>query len=704
MEYRPNNRLPNRVVFAGGSATVALAGFLALGRLFSVDCGDAPGCLTVDQLAAGQALPEAIHIYDRRGELLADVAGPLRHSLSVDEIPPVLAEAFVAVEDRRFREHEGVDIQGVVRAAMKNVTSAGISEGASTIPMQLVRTVWAEQLRDANPWRRKLIEARSAPRLVDALGRDGVLALYLNAIYLGDGVYGVEQAARHYFGTSARELSHAQIATLVGITRGPEYYHPVRRPKRVIERRNVVLGVMAERGVITPAEAEKAMGRPLGVKPSSGRAGRTYMTAAVTREIREVAPDIAGRPGLRVYTTVDRRLQASGEGALVARLARIESGAEGRFSASPDAPLQGAAVALDPVSGAVRAWVGGRDFTGSEFDRVAQARRQVGSLVKPFLVAMAHEQGIHVLDMVSTEAGGMEVNGVTWDPADHVDAGSMTIRDGLIRSSNRAAVQVGRALGTDAARSIGARVGFTGPIPEVPATWLGAFEASLLEVTSAYAVFGNGGQTVEPYLIDRIVDADGAVLWTRGAAPSRSTAALSEATSFVVLDALRDVVDRGTGWQVRREGFRGQVAGKTGTTNDGRDAWFVGLTPEVVAGVWIGFDDPRPIVRSASGGSLAAPTWGAWMRTAQREGAVAASEWSVPPSVRSVRYDPETGKAYDSDCRTDEFQLAMVPRSTTLINPCRSQFHRWVDSLWGIIAPRKIAPIEPIGVSPAGEW
>lgn len=707
MEYAPRIDASGPLALAGGAVGTALVLHLAIGALSTVRCGDDPNCLTIEELADGAALPEAIHIYDREGALLADVAGPLRHTLEVDDIPPILAEAFIAVEDQRFHEHKGIDVRGIFRAGMKNMSSGGLAEGASTIPMQLVRTVWAEQLRSTNPWRRKLIEARSAPRLVEALGHDRVLALYLNAIYLGDGVYGVEQAARHYFGVSAEDLGLAQVATLVGITRGPEYYHPVRHPERVLERRNVVLEVLAANGAVPAADAAAAREEPLGVIGARGRSGRTYMTASVTREIRRVAPDLAGRPGLRVFTTLDAQLQEAGEAALVARLKRIESGAEGRFTASDDAPLQGAAVALDPETGAVRAWIGGRDFQASEFDRVDQSRRQVGSLVKPFLVAMAQERGAHVLDMVSTAPVAMEVNGRTWTPADHVDADRLTIRDGLIRSSNRAAVQIGRALGTSAVRTAGADLGFAGPIPDVPATWLGAFEASLLEITRAYAAFGNGGRIVDTHLVARIEDGAGTVLWARPAPETTTTGApvMSNVTSYVVLDAMRDVVDRGTGWRVRREGFRGQVAGKTGTTNDGNDVWFVGVTPEIAAGVWIGFDDPRPVVASASGGSLAAPTWGAWMSEGQRRGVVSDASWSAPQGVRTVRYDPESGKAYDLECDRDGYRTAVVPRSTTLIEPCRSSLGRWADSFWGFISgrderPRK--PIRPLDVRPMG--
>lgn len=666
---------------------VAVGGIgLVLERSLSLDCGDAgPGCVAFEDLADGAPLPEAIHIHDRHGQVMADVAGPRRRTLAYHEIPDRVAEAFVAVEDRRFRDHEGIDAFGVARAAVRNVVAGDIEEGASTIPMQLVRSVWAEQLRGVGPWRRKVIEARTAPRLVESLGHDRVLALYLNALYMGDGTYGVEQAARHWFGVPASRLEPAQLATLVGMARGPEYYHPRRHPERTRARRDVVLGVLADAGVISEAEAATARATPLEVVPASADNGRSYFTAAVTREIRERAPHLAGRPGLRVFTTVDPVLQAAGEEALVRRLRAVEGEAQDDLG-----PLQGAAVALDPADGAVRAWIGGRDFSRSEFDRVDQARRPVGSLVKPFLVALALERGASILDIVSTQAVTVHTAAGAWTPADHVEAGHMTLREALVESSNRAAVHLGQALGYDAARRAGRQVGLEGEIPAVPAASLGAFDASLLELVQAYAPFGNGGRRVEPYLISRIEDVDGTVLWHR-TTPPPSQPVLSEATSWVVLDALSDVVGRGTAWGVRRAGFQGPAAGKTGTTNDGQDAWFVGLTHGLVAGVWVGYDAPRPIASNASGGGIAAPTWGEWMLEADAE-SLSVGGWKRPLGVVEVRYDPATGRAYPASCREDDLPRASVPTATH-VDICPGTLRRWATSLWHTVSPPKVQPL-----------
>jgi membrane peptidoglycan carboxypeptidase len=687
-------RLPDNLprwapwALAGVVALVAMVLFL---RAFSVSCEPDVPCVTLAELRRGAPLPEAIHIYDRWGAPLADVAGPRRRALPEDRIPERLAAAWVAVEDRRFWDHDGVDVHGVIRAIVQNLRAGDIEEGASTIPMQLVRTLWAESLSRMGPWRRKVIEARMAPKLVDELGRRRVLALYLNAIYMGDGLHGVEEAARYYFGGSADSLDVAQTATLVGMTRSPERYHPRRHPDRARARRDVVLGVLEDAHVITPAEAEAARREPLRTVPDPPDIyRRSYVTSAVTRMIREVAPDLAGQPGLRVYTTIDPDIQQAGERALYRQLESIESGRYGPMPpADSTSPLQGAAVALDPETGAVRAWIGGRDFDRSEFDRVAQSERQVGSLVKPFLVASALESGRGILDLISADTVSVEVRDGVWSPDDHVEDRVLPMREALVRSSNRAAVRLGRSLGVEALRDVSRDVGIHATIPGVPSVFIGSFEASLLDMTGAFAAFANGGFRVDPYLLERIEDPRGRVLWDRGGGGLREQA-LPEVTAFVVLDALRDVVDRGTGWPVRTSGYAGPAAGKTGTTNDSRDAWFIGLVPELAAGVWIGYDQPRRIVAGGSGGELAGPAWGAWMQRVADHGDLPAQDWVPPLGVRNVRYDPHTGEAVSDACRSGPaaaYDEAYIPVDDYVLGSCPGTFRGILDRLWRALTP-----------------
>ena len=463
-------------------AVVGLTGAHLLVRSFSVSCGSADAaCLTIDELTQARALPEALRIFAGDGTLLAETGGPLRRALPPDRMPELLTTAFVTVEDRRFYSHDGIDSRGVLRAAITNLREGELHEGASTIPMQLVRTLWADRLRGVGPWRRKVIEARTAPRLIDELGHDAVLNLYLNAIYLGNGIYGVERAARYYFGLGADQLSIGQVATLAGMTRSPEYYEPRRHPERARTVRDVALRLLTEEGVITEDEAAAAMAEPVETvaiesleRPTHQR---SHLTAAVLRELERLLPALESTAGLVIHTTIDHEVQTRGEVALAAQLAAIEEGRFGAFEgpvptteaadadSMPSGLLQGSAVALDPTTSAVRAWVGGRDFDYSQFDRVDQSARQVGSLAKPFLVALAVEQGYGIIDMVSSDTVPIITDGEPWLPADHVQQTSLPMREALVVSSNRAAAHLGIHLGLEHLSEVGRRVGLGGAHP-----------------------------------------------------------------------------------------------------------------------------------------------------------------------------------------------------------------------------------------------
>ncbi len=680
------------------AASVAFVVTLSLvTRWFSVSCAPDIPCVTLSSLQRGTPLPEAIHLYDRYGNPMADVAGPLRRALPSGQIPDRLANAWVAVEDRRFWDHGGVDVRGIFRAATHDLATGELEEGASTIAMQLVRTLWGGSLRDVGAWHRKIIEARTAPRLVDELGRRRVLELYLNSIYLGNGLYGVDAASRYYFGVPADSMDLAQTATLVGMTRAPELYEPRRHPERALRRRNVVLRVLADAGVATEREVREAEREQLGTVDEPDRKDRrTYATAAVMRAIRRVAPDLAGRPGLRVFTTLDPEMQEAGVKALRHQIEAIE---EGRYGPAPRPDssnvLQGAAIALDPATGAIRAWIGGRDFQTSEFDRVSQARRQVGSLVKPLLVSAALEEGYGILDPVSSDTISIQGKDGVWSPADHVGETVLPMREALVHSSNRAAVHLGLAVGVGPVRKIGRAMGIGGPIEDVPSTFLGSFGASLLEMTGAYAVFDRGGLQVDPYLVARIEDRDGGVLWERQG-PDSAVRILSEATTFVVLDALREVVDRGTGYPVRAVGFDGLAAGKTGTTDDVRDAWFIGLTPGLVAGVWIGFDHPRTIVPGGSGGRLAGPVWARWLSSVHEEAGDDTLFWTPPPGVERVRYDPSSGAAFSTHCWVGggpSYPEGWVHADQYPLERCPGGVMRWLDGLWRALVPPKVTSL-----------
>ena len=693
-------------LLGGGLVLASALAWLGVLRATELSCPPATPCVTVEELAAGAPLPQTLRIYDREGGLLARVGGPRRRSVPMDRIPEELVDAFVAVEDHRFWSHGGVDPVGVIRAGARNLATRELREGASTIPMQLVRTLWAASLRDAGPWRRKLVEAVHGPRLVDELGRERVLNLYLNAIYLGDGVFGVEEASRHYFGTGVADLSLAQMATLVGMTRGPERYDPRDHPGRARVLRDAILEGLAAGGVVDSSEAAEAKREPLRtVRLEPDRTRRPvdrHVIAAVLRRLEEM-PEIRERHGLSVYTTLDPSIQDAGRAATEAQLAAIEAGHFGDFAAGApsSAVLDVGAVALDAGTGEVLAWIGGRDFERSQFDRVEQARRQVASLVKPFLVALAMERGMGILDMVSTDGGAVATREGAWLPADHVRQTRIPLREGLVLSSNRAAARLAMDLGLDRVATFGARVGLGEELATVPSTAIGTFSASLLDVTSAYTVFSNGGVRLRPRLVDRVEGWDGRVLFERP--PSRGIRAMGEATAFAVLDALGAVVDRGTGVPVRRDGFVGPAAGKTGTTDGIRDAWFVGMTPRLVAGIWLGFDLPRTIVAGSDAGDLAAPAWSDWMQRLETSSR-ARVRWSPPLTVERLAYDPGYGDVFRADCPgagTEPFHHAWVVRHRYETVACPEDgIRRRMERLRITVIPE---PLDPLGsVSSAG--
>lgn len=648
-------------VFATGALS-AIAAYAVWGR---IPC-DSAACPTVADVASGRVFGEAIHIYDRVGAPLASVGGPRRRFVRYEEIPPLLRDGFVTVEDRRFWKHGGVDYHAVGRALVSNLAEGSVVEGASTIPMQLVRTIWSGPLSSVGPWRRKLIEARMAPRLVARLGHEGVLELYLNGIYLGDGTYGVGSAARHYFDRPLDSLDISQVALLVGLARTPGRYNPRLHPARAERRRNVVLSMMRHDGLISPLEEEFARARPVATTDSTSVSfQRTYVTAAVRRELRHVAPELVGLPGLRVFTTIDAGIQRAAETALTEQLAAIEAGRYGTYLGPPPASagdstaaaerLQGAAIAVDSRTGGIQALVGGRDFGSSELDRSMQSRRQVGSLVKPFLLAAAYQDGFEPSDPVSTDTVLVQTDEGVWSPADHVAQDTIPLRQLVVQSSNRAAVRVGRQIGLQRLDGMARALGMRRSIARYPSSFLGAFEASLVEMTSAFAAFGNGGWQVRPHLITRVESAEGEVLYERFSdlTPVR---ALDPAIAWLVLDAMRGVVDHGTAWRVRRA-YQGAAAGKTGTSDGGRDAWFVGVRPGLAAGIWVGFDLPRPIVQGGSGGTLAAPAWGRWMAAIPDS-----LEWHAPEGVSVVRLNPATGQVLSAGCPRRTFARDIAVR------------------------------------------
>lgn len=595
-------------------------------------------------------------LFDRNQNLVAFLPGRVSVWVEIEEMSPWLVNGVVAVEDQRFYDHGGIDVRSIVRAASRNLKAGTTVEGASTITMQLVRVLWADGFNSYWKWRRKAVELRGARALEQRLTKEQILELYLNNVYLGHGVYGVEAAAREYFGTSASEVTLSEAAALIGAIKGPTLYNP-RNTDPARGRRDLVLGLMEDAGIATAPLAAAARREQLdAVQGSPRHQASSYFAATVDRELRRLVPEPSLRSGARVLTTLDTAIQTSAEMRLLEQIETIERGELGTFHAArtegdtiAGQVLQGAMVVLDMTSGAVRGVVGGRSFEGSRFNRALQARRQPGSAFKPFVFGAALEaRTLTLADLLDLSPLQIETDEGLWEPRDPVeDTTGIPVREAMALSSNTAAVRVGMDAGLSAVRSFSRRVGIESPISRYPSSYLGASEMTPVELASAYATIGNGGRTVRPHFIVRVEAPNGSVIHERDTVPPGR--AIGRDVAHLVHELLVEVVNRGTGYTVRRAGYWGPAAGKTGTTDGGRDAWFVGYNGAVSAAVWIGFDAPRSIARNANGASLAAPVWARVMSdvygtSGPRHG------WLPPSTLTTATVDAGLGLRIPDGC------------------------------------------------------
>jgi penicillin-binding protein 1A len=526
-----------------------------------------------------------------------------RRDVPLSEIPLHLQHAFIAVEDHRFYVHPGIDPIALMRATVRNVTSPGTVEGGSTLTQQLARTLF---LSNQKSYGRKIREAALALMIDAQLSKDQVLELYLNRIYLSAGVYGVETMSRHLFGRPAKQLNLAECALIAGLARAPAALSPWSNLDGAIARSHVVLTRMREEGLITESDEKEALRTTIRVRPYPGpvdpRGGyaKEFLRQAFREEFGGDHP-----PDWEVRTTFVPALQDAAEQAVRNGLARFN-----------DRGLQAALVAIDPRTGNILAMVGGRDFTESQYNRATRSRRQPGSAFKPLLFAAALEHGYSPVSVVSGLASIEPQGPDEWSPRN--SDGSMTdalsLRAALLESNNRAATVLQQQVGSKPVLVLASHVGLR-DMPDVPSLSLGTGLVTPLELTAAFATFPNGGLAVTPRGIMRVVNGEGGVAYDN---PIHTERVISPQTAFQMVSMLSDVIDRGTGASVRRAGIDFPAGGKTGTTNDFKDAWFVGFSPTLVAGVWVGFDQPRQIGREAYGARYAAPLWTEFMRRATR--------------------------------------------------------------------------------------
>jgi len=619
-------------------------------------------------------------------ELVGLYYGPDREErelVRLEDLPPALIDAILAVEDQRFASHRGVDPRRIAGALLANLEAGGITQGGSTLTQQLVKNFFLEPDRT---YARKLQEAAMALLVEWHYDKSEILEAYLNEIYLGQrgatAVHGMGQAARLYFGKSARDLDLGECALLAAIIQSPNANSPYRNPKRALERRNLVLDLMQRQGRIDRARARAAKREPLLVAevtpdPRDAR----YFLAALKRQLpQHYDRDVLASEGLQIHATVDLRLQLAAAAALRDGLESLEKRYPKIRREDPLRRVQGCLVALRPQTGEVLALVGGRDFGVSQFDRCSQARRPAGSVFKPFVYIAALERapqgsGITLASFLSDDPLQVPTPSGIWAPEnyDHRFHGRVPVRTALERSMNVATARLAQEIGIHRVVEVARRLGIESALPEVPSLALGSADVSPLEMARAYATVASGGIRPVVRTFDEVVDAQGRQVERRRLDFER---VLDEGTAYLATSLLAGVIERGTGRSLSRYGLTGALAGKTGTTDEERDAWFVGFTPELVVAVWVGFDEPQSL--GLSGAKAALPIWAHFVREAT--GGEIRGSFLPPQGVERVAIDPATGARALKGCprrRQEYFLAGTAPEDTCPSLGFARQERRW---------------------------
>ena len=585
-------------------------------------------------------MPERTIVLDRRGEELGRIHGEKRDIITTDQVATEFLQAIIAREDERFYRHHGVDLIGFGRAILRNLKEGGFKEGASTLTMQLARNSynlradWLSFSDTLQELDRKFLEMAVTYRIEGNYSKDEILQHYINRIFWGHTIRGIEEASRTYFEKHARELTLSESALLAGIVRGPNAFSPFKDIEDAEHERNTTLDRMVEAGVLSREAAEAAKAEPVNVRPEWRRVFHdSWAMDAVRRELERILEDEQIEfGGLQITTTIDNLIQKKAEEALDRHLRSFERSSgyphqtRAAWSELPEprpAPkyLQGSVVVIENLTGAIVASVGGRNADESKFNRASQAKRQIGSTFKPFVYLAAFDEGLRPDTLISdNRLLRGEVRGAgNWSPSNSDGSfnGMQTVSYGLIRSRNTMSVRVGNLAGIDRVAEVARSVGFERPLQKDPTAYLGTLDASPEELASAYTVFPNEGVRYAPHLIAEIRDARGEVKYSN---PGLSYQAVRGGSAWTTSRILREVTERGTGASVKRLGFTKPCGGKTGTTNDYKDAWFVGYTSSLSAAVWVGFDQPKKIIDRGYGSVLALPVWTEVMKTADRLG------------------------------------------------------------------------------------
>lgn len=607
--------------------------------------------------------PVSTRIYSDDGRIIGEFFQEKRELLAFSQIPQNAVNAVLAAEDAHFYEHRGFRIYSLLRALAADIRARRFVQGGSTITQQLAKTLF---LSSEKTFSRKLKELMIALQLEINYTKSEMLTFYFNQIYFGSGAYGLEAAAQVYFGKHAADLTLAECAVIGALPRGPSIYSPYNNMAKARARRAWVLGRMAEEGFITDAQRVAAMVEPITLAAHNKPEVAPYFVETIRQALEEkYGGETIYRQGLAVHTTLNIEMQLAATQALAEGLKEVEERIKRRGGNPEGLPLQGALIAIDPATGAVKAMVGGRDFTESQFNRALQARRQPGSAFKPIVYAAAIRDGFAPSSFLIDSP--IEVDdptfGGSWKPKNYENRfyGKVTLRRALTHSMNVASVKLFMQLGPEKVLRFARDAGIRSEVKPYPSSALGGSELTLAEMTSAYALFANKGQRAE---LEMIRSVEGKAVRGENYFPIL-TEVVGAPKAFLMTSMLKSVVDEGTGKAAQALGR--PAAGKTGTTDDFTDAWFIGYTPQLAAGVWVGYDIKKSLGEGESGGRVAAPIWSAFMKSALA--GKESREFSMPNGIEEVAVDDETGLLADPRCgksHTEYFEVGTAPNQSCL--------------------------------------
>jgi penicillin-binding protein 1A len=586
--------------------------------------------------------PLVTEVYAGTGELIGEFCTERRYMVKLPAVAPAFIKAIIAAEDAQFFEHKGINYESILRAALINLLSGEIKQGGSTITQQITKSLL---LTPEKSYARKIKEAILARRIETSLSKNDILTLYINQIYFGQGAYGVEAAARSYFGKSAAALTLAEAALLAGLPKAPSYYAPLRYLERARQRQSYVLERMLEQRYITAAEKQAAEKEPLAFKQLENiNATRSpYFTEYIRQTVeKKYGAQALYEAGLRIETTLSIAMEQAAQEAIRYGLEEYE---KRHKKASLDKKrVEAALVCMDPYSGYIRAMIGGRAFSNTQFNRAVQAQRQPGSAFKPVIYAAALDKGYTPASIIVDAPIAFKMGrNKLWEPQNYDEKylGPITLRKALTLSRNVATIKILQDIGINYAVKYARQFGIETPLNKDLTLALGTPNLTLLQMVQAYAVFCAHGVRVEPLAITRILDRDGTLVEDNS---PQLYQALNPQTAYLMTSLLQSVVEEGTGKKV--SALNRPCAGKTGTTNDFRDAWFIGFTPQLVTGAWVGYDDNASLGKRETGGVVAAPIWLNFMQQAVKDLPVKLFE--VAEGVVFAKINPATGFAPQS--------------------------------------------------------